>query len=112
MTHIPTIDVVIGDETAIPIKWEINGEVVDMSGYTFSAKLWDADDPLRTTIFTKTGGMVGATFSPNLTINWATNGELHLAGITEGLHVFEIVATSPTGQEHTMDIHMQLRARG
>jgi hypothetical protein len=110
----------IGDETPIPIWWFVNGSLPDYTtGYTFEAKLYRADDPLSTIIFTKTTGLTGAAGSgvqgdgtANLTVAWATTGELNTSGITTGRHVLQIKATkSSDSSEDTYKMYLDLETR-
>ena len=65
------------------------GDVIDFSsGWTFSVKV---GAPNSTASFTKTTGITGAATAPNVTIEWATSGEITTLGA--GSHTVQITAT-------------------
>ncbi len=72
-----------------------NGTLIDLStGYTFSLKVYDS---AGVAFFTKTTGITGAagsltTPTANVSIAWATSGELNLI-TTAGFYEFRVVAT-------------------
>ena len=72
------------------ITWlDRNGSVIDFSsGYTFSLKI---GTPGQTALLSKSSGFTGAATSPNLTIAWATSGELNT--IAAGVYSGQIKAT-------------------
>lgn len=118
--NIPQRDRYIGDETTTQIWWFVNGALIDLSsGYTFSGKL-AATSNLSTNVFgtAKTTGFTGATGSgtetsgtPNLTVTWATSGELN-AVTAAGAYLFEIVATKTSGgAQETYQMVFNMRAR-
>lgn len=101
MATIDTIDYTIGDELeSLQLWWTANGTLVDLSvTTTYTSKLYLASDSARTALFTKTTGFTGAAGSgtktsgtPNLTVAWATSGELNVPTVA-GLYVFSIRAT-------------------
>lgn len=66
-----------------------DGSVIDFSsGYTFQVKV---GNPGSAAAFTKTTGITGAATSPNITIAWATSGELNT--LTPGAHTLQVKAT-------------------
>lgn len=74
----------------MPVTWtDENGTLLDFSsGYTFTLKIGRRGE---TAIVTKTSGMTGAATDPNLTVAWATTGELNL--LTDpGTYVLQIEA--------------------
>lgn len=120
MATIPARTRFIGDETPIPIWWEINGTLVDFTtGYTFEAKLYRANDSTKTAVFTKTTGFTGAagggtqsSGTPNLTIAWATSGELNTGTLTGGRHVLQVTATKTAdSSEYTYKMFLDLETR-
>jgi hypothetical protein len=57
-----------------PITWKNDGTLRDFSsGWTWQLELIDS---AGTVAFTKTTGFTGAATAPNLTVQWATSGEL------------------------------------
>jgi hypothetical protein len=70
---------VIGDELpSIEITWkDSNGNVIDLTGYTFRLRL--ALDGV--TALEKTAGITGAATAPNITIDWSVD---ELAALTGG----------------------------
>ena len=117
---IKTLTRFIGDEDPIQIWWEgFDGNLINFaSGYTFSSTLAYTSDP-RTAIFTKTTGFTGAAVSgtelsgtPNLTVAWATSGELNTSSLTEGEYQFTIVATKTSdSSQTTMRVRLTLKVR-
>lgn len=125
MAKIGTVDYYIGDELdALALWWyrsDSPSTLVDFSvAHTYSSILYLASDSTHTNVFSsaKTTGFTGAagagvspTGTPNLTVSWATSGELN-APTTSGLYVFQIVATRTSdSKQRTGEVHIQLRAR-
>jgi hypothetical protein len=114
---IDTAEYFIGDELEpLGVWWTANGTLVDLSASTFTAKLIaDADN---STAFTKTTGLSGSTGSgvkgdgtPNLTVSWATSGELNSVA-NAGLYILQIVAARISdGAERTAEVQLILKAR-
>jgi hypothetical protein len=109
----------LGDETATQIWWFVNGSLVDYSsGYTFTGKLAAVSSP-ATVIFTKTTGFTGAAGSgtetsgtPNLTVAWATSGELNTSTLSSVAYLLEIVALKTSDQsQETYQMVFNMRAR-
>lgn len=73
----------------LTVSWsDSNGDLYDFSsGWTFSLKVGNKGSAAS---FTKTTGMTGAAASPNLTVVWATTGELNL--LEGGTYVLQIEA--------------------
>ena len=116
--NIPSVTRFIGDEDPLQIWWTISGALVNFtSGYTFTLKLALESTP-ATVIFTKTTGFTGAAGSgtaqdgtPNLTVAWATTGELN--DLTrEKAYRLEIVAlkTSDNSQS-TLQMTLNMKKR-
>jgi hypothetical protein len=112
--------VFIGDEPTFYIWWiGNNGSLVNLSsGYTFQAKLYRADDPTRTALFTKTTGFTGAagtgtsaSGTPNLTVAFATTNDFNTSGLTAGLHVLQVKATDGSSNELTNKVTFALETR-
>lgn len=72
------------------ITWrDRNNSIIDFSsGHTFSLKI---GTPGQTALLTKSTGFTGAATSPNLTVAWATSGELNT--LTAGTYSGQIKAT-------------------
>lgn len=119
MAAIDTIRYFIGDELEpLQLWWTANGALIDLSvAHTYSAKLIDPADP-SIPIFTKTTGFTGAAGSgtktsgvPNLTVAWATTGELN-APTVSGFYIFQIVVTRTSdSKQRTGEVNFVLRAR-
>ncbi len=108
----------LGDETSVSVWWYSNGRLLDFSLATFEGKMYRADDVTKTVLFTKQSGFTGAlgsdppkTGTPNLLIEWALNGDLSTAGMSGGLHIFQVTATAPNGGQRTHDFSFDLFAR-
>ena len=121
MATIDTVFYTIGDELDPLNLWWVGGDgsLVDFSvAHTYSAKLALASDPAGTAVFTKTTGFTGAAGSgsegngtPNLTVAWATTGELNTPTVA-GLYVLQIVATRTSdSKERTGRVNVQLSSR-
>lgn len=82
--------VVGSDLPDLAITWyDSSGNLVDFSsGWTFTAKV----APVNSTVasFTKTTSITGAATAPNLTISWATTGELN--SLTAGSYTVQVKA--------------------
>lgn len=74
----------------LAITWnDQNDDLRDFSsGWTFSLKV---GDPGSAALFTKASGITGAATDPNVTIAWATSGELNT--LATGSHTGQITAT-------------------
>ncbi len=86
-----TVSYVLGSELpSLEIAWlDADGDVIDFStGWTFSLKL--ASRGAAATI-TKTTGITGAATSPNVTVAWATTGDLN--GLSAGRWTGQLTAT-------------------
>ena len=86
-----TAQYVAGAELAdLEVTWtDSDGTIIDFSsGYTFSLKVGAAG---QTASFTKTTTITGAATAPNLTVAWATSGELN--SLTAGGYTLQITAT-------------------
>lgn len=117
-----TVEYFIGDElSTLGIWWFADDTLVDFSGaHTYSAKLYAASDSTKTNVFAsaKTTNITGSAGSgtptsgtPNLSIVWATSGELNSV-TTAGLYVLQIVATRTSdSRARTCEIRVQMRAR-
>ncbi len=117
-----TTDYRIGDELEpLQIWWTASGELVDFSiAHTYAAKLIAAGDSTGTNVFgtSKTTGFTGALGSgtktngdPNLTVVWATSGELN-AVTDDGLYILQIVATRVfDSRERTLQTRLQMLTR-
>lgn len=125
MSKIDTVEYFIGDESdGLALWWyrsDAPSTLVDFSAsHTFSSKLYLASDSAKTNVFNaaKTTGFTGAagagvkpSGTPNLTVSWATSGELNSV-TTAGLYVFQIVATRTSdSRERTGEVHVQLKVR-
>ena len=116
MNH-PSVTRFIGDEDPLQIWWMISGDLVDFSsGYTFTLRLSLQSTP-GTIIFTKTTGLTGAAGSgsvqsgtPNLTVAWATSGELNDLTLAK-LYLLEIVALAGDGSQTTLQMTVNMRKR-
>lgn len=116
--NIPSITRFIGDEDPLQIWWTISGDLVDFTtGYTFTLKLSLASAP-ATVLFTKTTGFTGAagtgtsqSGTPNLTVEWATSGELN--DLTkEKPYRLEIVAVLVAdGSQSTLQMTVNMKKR-
>jgi hypothetical protein len=62
--------------------------IIDLTAYTFVLKV---GQPGVAASFTKSTGIIGASTSPNLTIAWATTGELNT--IPAGRYIADLIAT-------------------
>lgn len=60
----------------LTVTWyDQNGNLIDFStGWTFALKI---GNPGSTALVTKTTGIAGAATDPNVTVTWATSGELN-----------------------------------
>jgi hypothetical protein len=66
-----------------------DGTLIDLStGYTFSLKI---GNPGSAALITKTTGITGAATDPNVTIAWATSGELNT--LAPGSYALQLQAT-------------------
>lgn len=66
-----------------------NGDLIDFStGYTFQAKI---GNPGSAALITKTTSITGAATAPNITVAWATTGELNT--LDPGTYTLQIKAT-------------------
>ena len=81
----------------LAISWrDRDGTLHDFSsGWTFELKV---GDPGSAAILTKTDGITGAATAPNLTIAWATSGELN--NLTPGVHHCQLTATRTADSKH------------
>lgn len=82
---------VLGDELGdLAIAWyDRNGDLIDFStGWTFSVKVGQVGSAA---LFTKSSGITGAATDPNVTVAWATSGELN--SLSAGVYTFQIAAT-------------------
>lgn len=73
----------------MPISWlDADGDPYNFaSGWTFSVKV-GAKGAAAT--FTKTSGITGASTAPNITVTWATTGELNT--LAPGDHTLQVEA--------------------
>lgn len=81
----------VGDDLPdLTVEWlNTAGAVIDFSsGYTFSLKI---GTPGTVATITKTTGITGAATSPNVTIAWATTGELNT--LAKGVYDADLIAT-------------------
>lgn len=86
-----TLEYVLGAELGdAEITWNASdGTVIDFSsGWTFQVKVGQVGSAAS---FTKTTGITGAATAPNLTVAWATSGELN--SLTAGGYDLQITAT-------------------
>jgi hypothetical protein len=75
------------DDTTISWR-DPDGDLYDFSsGYTFSLKCGQRG---VAGVFTKTTGITGAAVAPNVTVVWATTGELN--SLEPGTHVLQLEA--------------------
>lgn len=74
----------------LPITWQDSaGAVIDFStGYTFEVRVGSRGSAAA---FSKTTGITGAATAPNLTIQWATSGELNT--LAAGRYSVQVTAT-------------------
>lgn len=74
----------------IELTWkDTNDVVIDFStGHTFQLKI---GNPGEAALITKTTGITGAATSPNVTIAWASTGELNT--LETGSHIAQLKAT-------------------
>jgi hypothetical protein len=72
----------------LTINWVVGGVLLDMTGHTFVLRLGTPGDPA---VLEKTTGITGAATSPNVTIAWATTGELNT--LAAGFYQAHLVAT-------------------
>lgn len=102
-----TASYITGAELAdLAVTWQdASGTVVDFSsGWTFQVKV---GANLGTAAeFTKTTGITGAATAPNVTIAWATSGELN--DLDAGTYVVQIAATR-TSDSKTRIMHTPLQ---
>lgn len=72
------------------LEWrDANGSIIDYSsGHTFVVKV---GVPGSTALITKSTGITGAATAPNVTITWATSGELNT--LTPGIYDADVAAT-------------------
>lgn len=96
MPATPAYSYRIGQELpSMAFEWlDRDGAVIDFStGWTFAAKIADADDP-GTILATVTTGITGAATSPNVTIDWATDAFDTLVPAEAGsVFVVHLIAT-------------------
>lgn len=81
---------VIGAELGdLGISWyDTNGALIDFSsGYTFTVKVGVRGEAA---LFTKTTGISGAATAPNVTVAWATSGELN--SLASGSYALQVAA--------------------
>lgn len=107
---------VIGAELGdLAVTWlDDLGNVVDFAGttaantYTYSLKIGNRGSASLTTA--KTNGFTGAATAPNLTVAWATTGDLN--GITtQGTYTLQITATNTaTGKARILQGDIQILA--
>lgn len=75
--------------SGVPAWLDAAGSVVDFSsGYTFTAKVY-RNGVLQ---FTKSSSITGASTAPNVTINWASTGEI--GDLNPGVYLLRVTATS------------------
>lgn len=81
----------------LEIEWlDSDGAAIDFAtGHTFSLKV---GVPGATALVTKTSGITGAATSPNVTIAWATTGELNT--LTPGVYDADLTATRTSDSKH------------
>lgn len=74
----------------LTIEWTTNtGAIIDFSsGYTFELKI---GSPGSAATLTKTTGITGAATLPNVTIAWATSGELNT--LPPDSYIADLIAT-------------------
>ena len=66
-----------------------DGDLIDFAtGYTFEVRVGNAGSAA---LFVKSTGITGAATAPNITVQWATTGELN--SITAGVYDLQIIAT-------------------
>lgn len=81
---------VIGAELGdLGISWyDTDGTLIDFSsGYTFTVKVGVRGSAA---LFTKTTGITGAATAPNVTVAWATSGELN--ALSTGQYALQVTA--------------------
>lgn len=115
----------IGDELdPLGIWWfGGTGALVDFTvAHTYSSILYSANDSAHTNVFgsAKTTGFTGAVGSgveggvgavPNLSVAWATTGELN-AVAAAGLFIFQVVATRTSdSRQRTLEAKIQMKVR-
>lgn len=85
-----TYEYTVGDDLPdLPIEWKEDGTLIDFtSGWTFELKV---GSPGSAALFTKTTGFTGAATAPNLTIQFATTGELNT--LAAGRYTAQLRAT-------------------
>lgn len=93
----PPIYLVGSDLPDLEISWlDSSGAVIDFAaGYSFSLKI---GDPGSTALVTKTTGITGAATAPNVTVVWATAGELNT--LTPGIYDADLTATRSSDSKH------------
>lgn len=87
----------LGDELGdAELTWnDSDGTLINFaSGWTFSVKV---GTPGSAASFTKTTTITGASTAPNVTIAWATTGELN--SLTAGGYTLQVVATQTSGSK-------------
>lgn len=74
----------------LTFEWrDSTGALIDFSsGYTFVLKL---GTPGQAAVLTKSTGITGAATNPNVTVVWATSGELNT--LTPGVYTLQLIAT-------------------
>lgn len=91
-----SIGIISGSEPDFELWLTKNGTLVDLSAYTFSAKVLNRDYTTQLTKSTGFTGAVGAgvcpTGTPNLVVAWATT--LELSTLTYGPYILEVKATT------------------
>lgn len=65
-------------------------QIIDFTGYTFVVKV--GPEGSTTSSFTKTTGITGTATDPNITVAWATTGEL--STLAAGRYTIQLVATA------------------
>ncbi len=102
MATLNTVYYYIGDELEpLALSWTANGGLVDFSlPHSYVAKLVSSTDPTFADVFTapKTTGFSGTATAPNLTVSWATTGELNVP-TDPGLYFLQIVATRAAAKD-------------
>lgn len=115
--NIPERSRFIGDEDPLELWWFVSNALVNFgAGYTFSLKVATISDP-ATTLFTKTTGFTGSagsgtesTGTPNLTVAFATTGELN--DLDPGRYFLEITATKVSDStETTLRMKLEMLSR-
>ena len=74
----------------LAVSWlDAAGAVIDFAtGHTFEVRVGAAGSAAA---FVKSTGITGAATAPNLTVQWATSGELN--SLTAGVYELQIIAT-------------------